>query len=124
MGSPKNPKRYSDASYQAAHDDTYAHPLHSDIPEVLPPGVSRQDFDSAMRSCAEVLGETSTIFAGRDLKEFVDPYDLPEEGCEKRVPGAAIWYVKSIALYVVEFRNFYSQNMTIALGLSMICVRF
>lgn len=84
-------KRYSLPSYQAAHDDTYAHPLDPEIPEVLPPGVTRQEFDNALRRCAEVLGKDSTIFTGRDRHEFVDPYDLPEEGCEKKIPGAAIW---------------------------------
>lgn len=91
MSSQQAPKRYSDPSYQAAHDDTYAHPLDSEIPEVLPPGVTREAFDNAMRRCAQVLGENSTVFTGRDRKDFVDPYELPEEGYEKRVPSAAIW---------------------------------
>lgn len=91
MGSREIPKRYSDPSYQSAHDDTYAHPLDSDIPEVLPPGVSREEFENVLHRCAEALGENSTIFSGIGLKEFVDPYELPEEGFEKRVPSAAIW---------------------------------
>lgn len=91
MGSQRSPKRYSDPNYQAAHDDTYAHPLDSEIPDVLPPGVTRQELDDAINECSKVLGGKSTILVGKDRKEFVDPYDLPEEGYEKRIPSAAIW---------------------------------
>lgn len=91
MASQENPQRYSDPDYQAAHNETYAHPLDSDIPEVLPPSITRQEFDDAMRKCAEALGKGSTIFTGADRKEFIDPYDLPEEGRERRIPSAAVW---------------------------------
>lgn len=84
-------KRYADPSYQAAHDDTYAHPLNSEIPEVFPPDITRLEFDNAMSKCSQVIGRNSTIFRGPDRKDFVDPYDLPEEDCERRIPGAAIW---------------------------------
>lgn len=91
MSSPRTPLRYPDPRYQAEHDETYAHPLDSEIPEVLPPGVTRQEFDDAMTKCAQVLGENSTIFTGSGRKEFVDPYHLPEGGHGRRIPSAAIW---------------------------------
>lgn len=85
------PKRYADPHYQAAHDDTYWHPLDREIPSVLPPGISREKFDDALRQCEQVIGPSSSVYTGQDLKDFVDPYDLPEEGHERKVPGAAIW---------------------------------
>lgn len=85
------PKRYGDPHYQAAHDDTYAHPLDPEIPRVLPPGVTQQQFDDAIDKCTQVLGSSSSVNTGQDLKDFVDPYDLPEEGYEPKIPGAAIW---------------------------------
>lgn len=85
------PKRYADPYYQATHDDTYAHPLDPEIPKVLPPGITRQQFDDALRKCEQVVGASSSVYTGQNLKDFVDPYDLPEEGYEKNIPGAAIW---------------------------------
>lgn len=84
-------KRYIDPDYQAAHDDAYRHPLDPDIPSVLPPGTTQQEFDDAIRKCEQALGASSSVYTGQELKDFVDPYDLPEEGCERKVPGAAIW---------------------------------
>lgn len=86
-----SPKRYTDPSYQAAHDDTYAHPLDPEIPRVLPPGVTRQQFDDALQNCQKLLGSSSSVYTGQELKDFVDPYELPEEGHGKKTAGAAIW---------------------------------
>lgn len=91
MGSQGPALRYTDPSYQAAHDNTYAHPLVPDIPSVLPPAVTQAQFDTALDDVAHILGENSTLYTGRDLRDFIDPYDLPEEGLERKVPGAAIW---------------------------------
>lgn len=86
------PKKYDDTGYQAAHDDTYAHPLNpKPVERVLPPGVDRRAFDLALEECARSLGQGSALYVGNDLKDYVDPYELPEEGHEKRIPGAAIW---------------------------------
>lgn len=84
-------KRYADRDYQAAHDETYAHPLDPKIPSVLPPGVTRPQFDEALRKWEQALGPSCSVVTGQDLKDFVDPYELPEEGYERRTPGAAIW---------------------------------
>lgn len=85
------PARYADPSYQAAHDDTYRYPLNPEIPRVLPPGINAQQFDEALYKCKQVVGSSSSVYTGKDLKDFVDPYDLPEEGYERKVPSAAIW---------------------------------
>ncbi|KAG6354515.1 hypothetical protein INS49_004532 [Diaporthe citri] len=81
--------RYADPIYQTAHDNTYNKPIIQGIPDVLPPGVSQNDFDSALKQIAASLGEDS-VFRGERLKEYVDPYEIPEGGHERKVPGAAV----------------------------------
>ncbi len=82
--------RYADPTYQSAHDETFAKPVVKDIETVLPPGVSQRSFDSALSEFKEVLGEDA-IFVGSDLKEYVDPYEIPESGHERNIPSAAVW---------------------------------
>lgn len=82
--------RYADPIYQTAHDNTYNKPIIQGIPDVLPPGVSQDDFDSALKQIAASLGEDA-VFRGEGLKEYVDPYEIPEGGHERKVPGAAVW---------------------------------
>ncbi|KUI53403.1 Vanillyl-alcohol oxidase [Cytospora mali] len=81
--------RYTDPVYQAAHDDTFRTPIFEEIATVLPPGVSREDFDGALNQIAATLGERA-IFKGEKLKEYVDPYEIPEHGHERNIPGAAV----------------------------------
>lgn len=82
--------RYADPEYQAAHDDTFSQPVVKGIPVALPPGVSREDFDKALDQISAVLGEDA-IFRGERLKEYIDPYEIPEGGHERNIPGAAVW---------------------------------
>lgn len=82
--------RYADPVYQAAHDDAFRNPFTEGIPTVLPPGVTREDFDSALNRIAATLGEHA-VFRGESLREYVDPYEFPEGGYEPKVPGAAVW---------------------------------
>lgn len=84
--------RYSDPIYQSAHDDTFSKPVVKEIETVLPPGVSQADFDGALREFREALGENG-VFAGSGLKEYVDPYEIPESGKPRNVPSAAVWSV-------------------------------
>ncbi|ROW06858.1 hypothetical protein VMCG_04057 [Cytospora schulzeri] len=81
--------RYADPVYQAAHDDTFRTPINQEIPMVLPPGVSQEEFDSALNQIAESLGENA-VFRGEKLREYVDPYEIPEGGHERKIPGAAV----------------------------------
>lgn len=87
------PKKYADPSYQAAHEGVYSHPLGNALESVLPPGITRDVFDEALKECASVLSEHSAVYTGGNLKDYVDPYELPEDGYKERVPGAAIWSV-------------------------------
>jgi hypothetical protein len=82
--------RYADPIYQTAHDSTYNKPIIQGIPQVLPPGISQNDFDSALEQIAATLG-TDAVFRGERLKEYVDPYEIPESSHERKVPGAAVW---------------------------------
>lgn len=82
--------RYADAEYQTAHDQTFSQPVVKDIPAVLPPGVTREDFDKAVSQISEALGEDA-VFKGEKLKEYIDPYEIPEGGHERNIPGAAVW---------------------------------
>lgn len=82
--------RYADPVYQTAHDQTFSQPVVKGIPAVLPPGVSASDFDKALSQISAVLGEDA-IFRDERLKEYIDPYEIPEGGHERNIPGAAVW---------------------------------
>ena len=90
MGEPLDKPRYSDTEYQECHDDIFSHPLKPDIETVLPPGVSQEDFSKALEEFRAVVGEKG-IYSGANLKEYVDPYDIPESGHGYSVPSAAVW---------------------------------
>lgn len=84
--------RYADPVYQTAHDETYNTPIVKGIPFVLPPGVSKAEFDKAIAELAAGLGQHA-VFTGEALKEYVDPYEIPESGHGRNIPSAAVWYV-------------------------------
>ncbi|KAK7757069.1 hypothetical protein SLS62_001087 [Diatrype stigma] len=93
MAAPQSAPRYADPIYQSAHDETFAKPVVQDIEAVLPPGVSQGDFDSAIEEFKQSLARDDAVFIGSNLKEYVDPYEIPESGQERNVPSAAIWSV-------------------------------
>lgn len=80
--------RYGDKEYQDAHERVFSNPKTGDLPSVLPPGVSQQDFDKALDQITAVIGEEA-VRRGEQLKEFVDPYEVPEKGV-RHIPGAAV----------------------------------
>lgn len=82
--------RYADPVYQAAHDDAFRNPIVGEIATVLPPGVSQEEFDNALDQIATSLG-ANAVFRGEKLREYVDPYEIPEGGHERKIPGAAVW---------------------------------
>lgn len=81
--------RYADPFYQIAHEECFRTPVVPGIPEALPPGVSREDFNKALDEIAAALGEHA-VFRGERLKEYIDPYEIPEQGT-RHIPGAAVW---------------------------------
>ncbi len=82
--------RYADPVYQTAHDDAFSKPLFAKIEAVLPPDVSSEDFAQAIKQITEALGKDA-VFTGDDLKDYVDPYEIPESGHGRNVPSAAVW---------------------------------
>ena len=82
--------RYTDTLYQSAHEECFSKPLIQEIKSVLPPGVSQEDFSRALEELTQALG-ADAVFSGSDLKEYVDPYEIPEAGNERKLPGAAVW---------------------------------
>ncbi len=91
MATPQDAPRYADALYQNAHDDMFSKSLFADIPIVLPPGVDQQAFDAALEEFAAAVGGSQFVFSGTNLKEYVDPYEIPESGKERNIPSAAVW---------------------------------
>ncbi len=81
---------YVDPEYQAAHEETFSHPLTRDIPAVLPPGVSQDDFGYALKELADAVGKDA-LFTGERLKDYIDPYEIPEAVDQRKVPCAAVW---------------------------------
>ncbi|KAI1076178.1 putative vanilly-alcohol oxidase [Whalleya microplaca] len=81
--------KYVDPQYQTAHEDLFSNPLTATIETVLPPGISQEEFALALEQIAAVLGRDS-VFVGEDLKEYVDPYEIPEADQQRHVPSAAL----------------------------------
>ncbi|KAH9903843.1 glycolate oxidase [Xylariomycetidae sp. FL2044] len=92
------PPRYADPTYQEAHDAIFSRPLVDDDDDddettlVLPPGgvVSREEFARAVGELVSELGHSAVFTTRRDLREYVDPYDIPEAGHVRSVPSAAV----------------------------------
>ncbi|KAI1642664.1 putative vanilly-alcohol oxidase [Daldinia loculata] len=80
--------KYSDPLYQTAHEEAFSKPLVAKIETVLPPDVSQEDFASALEQIVAALGNDA-VFTGDGLKDYVDPYEIPEAGHERSVPSAA-----------------------------------
>ncbi|KAH8900835.1 glycolate oxidase [Thozetella sp. PMI_491] len=83
------PPTYTYPEYQAAHEETFSNPVTSNIPSVLPPGVSEEDFAHALQELADAAGGNA-VFAGQSLKDYVDPYEIPEAVRQKKIPCAAV----------------------------------
>lgn len=81
--------KYADPVYQAAHDNTYNAPVVKGIPSVLPPGVSQEQLDKAITELVAGLG-AHAVFTAEKLKEYVDPYEIPETGHARNIPSAAV----------------------------------
>jgi hypothetical protein len=90
MATDGAPSRYADPEYQAAHDLMFSTSLYSEIQTVLPPGVSQDKFDHILKELTDAVGKDA-VFSGEKLKEYVDPYEIPESGHERKVPSAAVW---------------------------------
>jgi len=52
--------------------------------------VSKEDFDAALQGFTEAVGKDAVV-TGNGLKDYVDPYEIPEVSGGKKVPSAAVW---------------------------------
>lgn len=91
MAASQPKPRYADAEYLAAHNDIYSHPLVEGIQTVLPPNVNQDEFNRALEEFTVAVGGANAVFSGQNLKEYVDPYEIPESGHGSNIPSAAVW---------------------------------
>ncbi|OAL33086.1 hypothetical protein AYO20_07568 [Fonsecaea nubica] len=81
---------YADPEYDRAHQKTFAPPKIAPIKSVLPPNVTRADFETALRDLIAIVGRTQ-VFIGDALAHYIDPYELYENDESKRkMPSAAV----------------------------------
>lgn len=91
MATTTPPVRYEDLEVQQAHSDLYLNSPKRPLYPVLPPGVSKEQFDKAVHEFVTALG-SENVFAGEALYDYMDPYEIEEAGIERKIPSAAVWY--------------------------------
>lgn len=91
MASTTAPIRYEDPEVQQAHSDQYLNSPERPLYPVMPPGVGKDEFDKAMQAFNYVLG-SENVFAGEALNDYIDPYEIVEDGEERNIPSAAVWH--------------------------------
>jgi hypothetical protein len=80
---------YLDKTYQSTHHDLFRNSITTPLDPVLPPGVSKENFDVAIRRFKDVVGEDQ-VYQGDALAEYIDPYELHEAEGKRKMPSAAI----------------------------------
>jgi FAD/FMN-containing dehydrogenase len=85
----KFPTRYEDADYQANHRKLFAGALLTPLEEVLPPGLTLEEFDAAVVDFENAVGH-DYVYRGQSLEEYVDPYELWENEGKRKQPSAAV----------------------------------
>jgi hypothetical protein len=63
---------YLDKEYQSTHYNLFKDSITVPLKSVLPPGVTREDFDKAVQGYKEVVGEDQ-VYQGDGLTEYIDP---------------------------------------------------
>ncbi|KAJ1329849.1 4-cresol dehydrogenase (hydroxylating) flavoprotein subunit [Microdochium nivale] len=81
---------YTSSEYEDAHRATFALPTANPIKQVLPPGLTRAQFDEAVQDLVCAVGK-GAVFVGEALAHYVDPYEVyvQDEG-RRKVPSAAV----------------------------------
>lgn len=80
---------YVDAEYQSTHYNLFKDSITVPLRSVLPPGITREDFNTAIRKYINVVGEEQ-VYQGDGLAEYIDPYELHEAEGTRRMPSAAV----------------------------------
>jgi hypothetical protein len=86
---PSPAAAYLDAEYQSTHYNLFKDSIIVPLKSVLPPGVTRDDFDKALRQYQSVVGDEQ-VYQGDGLTEYIDPYELHESEGTRRMPSAAV----------------------------------
>ena len=80
---------YADAEYQSTHYNLFKHSITVPLKSVLPPGTSRNVFDTAIRKYKKVVGDEQ-VYQCDALVEYIDPYELHEAEGKRNIPSAAV----------------------------------
>ena len=104
MASSEYPGRYWDPEYQQTHRELHSSSLLQPLKIVLPPDVSQEEFDDAIKELVSALGKDS-VFTGKALEDYIDPYEIWETEGKGKVPSAAVWSVNLVILMSSEQAN-------------------
>lgn len=88
MATTVPPIRYQDPEYQKAHNDLFLGRSDQPLEHVLPPGVSKSEFDRAIKELVQAIGKEN-VFTGEAIRDYVDPYEVIEVKEGRKVPSAA-----------------------------------
>jgi hypothetical protein len=80
---------YQDGDLQAKHEALFCNSTLCPLEPILPPNVSKSDFEHALVAFANVVRRENVV-TGPSLVNYVDPYQMWYEE-ERNVPSAAVW---------------------------------
>ncbi|CAK7212894.1 hypothetical protein SCUCBS95973_001615 [Sporothrix curviconia] len=90
MADTPGPIFYADKAVQAQHDALFRGSAQRDVPETLPPGVSRPAWEAALRAFRDIVGADG-VHTGAALVNYTDPFELWQDTDRRHVPSAALW---------------------------------
>ena len=80
---------YVDVEYQSTHYNLFKDSITIPLKSVLPPGVTRDALDTAIKKYKNIVGDDQ-VYQGDGLTEYIDPYELHEAEGTRRMPSAAV----------------------------------
>lgn len=80
---------YLNEEYQSTHYNLFKESITSPLRQILPPGVTKDDFEAAIKKYQNAVGEDQ-VLQTEDLVEYIDPYELREGEGERKMPSAAV----------------------------------
>lgn len=80
---------YINPEYQSTHYNLFKDSVTVPLKSVLPPGIDRDAFDTAIKRYKSIVGDAQ-VYQGDALTEYIDPYELHEAEGTRRMPSAAV----------------------------------
>jgi hypothetical protein len=80
---------YINPEYQSTHYNLFKDSVTVPLKSVLPPGIDRDAFDTAIKRYKSIVGDAQ-VYEGEALTEYIDPYELHEAEGTRRMPSAAV----------------------------------